>query len=430
MTFVLTLLFMTLVFLRPQDWIWGWLSGWPLLDAIVFLSILFLMLEGQDGRLRYQRTPAIMLTVWLWISTIVSHVPHTYFQGIIDTIPVSFKPCFFLLLLLTVLNTTKRIRIVSAVIVAMVVVMSVHALLQQQTGAGFMGQRPYVVFTPKDGWYTRSIFFGIFGDPNDLAQMLAAAIPLVFAIPRRLTMITLGGTTAVATLLLMALLSTHSRGGMVALLATSGVMVMLMMPTRWMPWLIGAGLAGFLAMCAIGGSAMLDMSSRERIVFWGLANYAFKSNPIFGIGFDMFWTVAGERAGHNAFVTCYTELGIFGYWFWFSLILLGTIGCWRTRLAFKKPKTVEQALLRRLAGLGIASIVGFSAGAYFLSRTFIFPYFFLIGIVNVIPLVARRYLPAGHPPLIDVWRDVVLWGSLTTVLSIIYIYISIILLNR
>jgi hypothetical protein len=207
-------------------------------------------------------------------------------------------------------------------------------------------------------------------------------------------------------------------------------MAMLFLPVRWMPWLIGAGLLAFLGLCAAGGRGMLDMSSQERVVFWGMANQVFKHNMLFGIGFGMFWMVAGEKAAHNAFVTCYTEIGLVGYWFWFSLILLGIIGCWRTRVAFRKPQNYEQAQLKRLAGLGIASIVGFSAGAYFLSRAFIFPYFFIIGIVNVIPIVARSQLPAGRPPLIDVWRDVATWGTLTALASVVYVYVSILLLNR
>lgn len=430
MTFGLTLSFIVLVFLRPQDWIWPWLSGWPLLDAIMYLAVLALLVEGQGGRIGVQRTPAIKLAIGLFFAAILSHVPHTYFQGILNTIPEAFKACFFILMLLIVLTSPRRTRLVVVLIVATSCLMAIHALMQQQTGHGFTGQEPIYVLSPKKGFYPRTIFFGIFGDPNDLAQMLAAALPLVFAIPRRFNFLTLVPAVAAATLLLLGLLSTHSRGGMVALISTAGVLVMLMLPARWMPWLIVGGLIAFLAACALQGGAMMDASAHERVVYWGVANYTFKKNLFFGIGYGMFWQVAGERAAHNAFVTCYTEMGLVGYWFWFNLIVLGVVGCWRTRVAFRWPKNADQAYLKRLAGLGIASIVGFSAGAYFLSRTFVFPYIFLIGVVNVIPLIARRYLPENHPPLIDAWRDVVVLGTIATLGSVIYVYISIVLLNR
>lgn len=430
MTFGLTLSFIVLVFLRPQDWVWSWLSGWPLLDAVIYAAVIMLFVEGQGGRVRLQRTPAIQLTIGLFIAAILSHVPHTYFQGILNTIPVAFKACFFLLMLLFVLNTIQRAKLVIILIVGSACIMAIHALMQQKTGHGFIGQEPIYVYTPQKGFFPRTMFFGIFADPNDLAQMLVAALPLAFAIPRRINIPTFAPTIAVAVLLFLAIISTHSRGGMVALIATAGAMAMLTLPPRWMPWLIVAGLVAFLVACAYQSGVMMDASARERVMYWGLANYAFKSNPLFGVGFGMFWQVAGERAAHNAFVTCYTEMGLVGYWFWFNLLVIGVLGCWRTRVAFRRPKNGDQAYMKRMAGLGIASLVGFSAGAYFLSRTFVFPYIFLIGIVNVIPLIARRYLPENHPPLIDAWRDVMVAGTLATIGSVIYVYLSIVLLNR
>jgi O-antigen ligase len=228
----------------------------------------------------------------------------------------------------------------------------------------------------------------------------------------------------------MGLLTTHSRGGTVALIAVGGLLVFLRLPIRWMPWLAALGLLGFLVACSRGGAGMLDASARERVVFWGYANWAFKQNPIFGIGYGMFWQISEDRAAHNAFVHCYTEMGLVGYWFWFNLLLLGVIGCWRTRMAVRKPRTPEQRHLRRLAGMGLASMAGFSAGAYFLSRTFVFPFFFLFALLNAVPLIARNLLPSDHPPLIDTRRDVLVYGTIATLASVVYIYVSILLLNR
>jgi len=199
---------------------------------------------------------------------------------------------------------------------------------------------------------------------------------------------------------------------------------------RWLPYLAVIGLLAGLVACKFFGNVFFDMSARERIVFWGLANRAFKSSPIFGLGYGMFWMVAGDRAAHNAFVTCYTEVGLFGYWFWFSLMQLGVIGCWRTMRAFIRTRNAEQAYLKRAAGLSIAAMVGFAAGGYFLSRAFVFPIFFLFGILNAIPLIARRYMPEESPPLQDAARDVFGMGTLTTLFSVVYIYVTILILNK
>ena len=136
------------------------------------------------------------------------------------------------------------------------------------------------------------------------------------------------------------------------------------------------------------------------------------------------------RASHNAYVSCYTELGLFGYWFWFNLLTLGVIGCYRTRVAFRRPRNGAQIYLKRLAGLSIASLAGFAASAYFLSRAYVFPFFFLFGLLNSIPMIAQKYLPEDHPPLVDFRKDVLVTGTIATVLSVLYIYASILILNR
>ena len=430
MTFALTIIFMFLVFWRPQEWLLPWLYGWPLLDGIVYAALLGLMMEVSQSQARMAKTPAIGLAIGLWIATMASHVAHFYFQGTINTATDAFKYCFFLILLLVVLDRIDRIRAVMMVIVTVTIVMAVHCLMQQSWGYGFAGLRPLNQYRPvTDTYELRSYFFGIFGDPNDTGQMLACSIPLVFAIPRRMGPVSWIACLGVAWLLFEALLSTHSRGGQIALAVTVATMIFIRMPPKWLPYLAVAALLGGLVLCKLKGNAFFDASARERIVFWGLANREFKAQPIFGLGYGMFWQVAGDRAAHNAFVTCYTEIGILGYWFWFSLMQLGIIGCWRTLQVFKRPKTPAQAYLKRVAGLSIAAMVGFAAGGYFLSRAFVFPIFFLFGILGAVPLIAMRYLPEEHPPLQNAATDVFGMGTMSTIISLFYIYATILILN-
>ncbi len=431
MTFPLTLLFMFLVFWRPQEWLIPWMFGWPVLQAIGYISALSLMMETSQHQTRFPKTPAIMLAVGLWFATIMSHVGNGYFQGVLDTIPDTFKPCLFVILLLVVVDRPERARMVVLVFVVAAVVMSVHALMQQQLGYGFAGQRPIWVINYDTGaWQSRSQFFGVFEDPNDLGQYLAGSIPLVFAYPRRMHAIAWVGCLAVAGMILAALLATHSRGGLVALSAAGACLLLLRLPARWLPYGGAVALVVGLVLCGTLGGRLLDMSARERVDFWGLANYRFKHQPIFGIGYGMFWEVAGDRAAHNAFVCCYTELGLLGYWFWFGLLQLGMTGCWRSLVALRRPRNGAQAYMRRLAGLGIASLASFSAGGYFLSRTFVFAFFFLFGLLNAVPMITQRMLPDEHPPLIDARRDVYLAITLGTLFSVLYVYVSILLLNR
>ncbi len=406
--------------------------GWPVLDVVTYAALVSLLMEAGQKTVPIPKTPAIMLAVGLWFASVMSHVAHGYFQGVIDTIPATFKLCFFLLLLIMVTNNLTKLRWIMTVFLLGAILMAIHAIMQDRTGVGFAGYRPLMVYNNMtEEWTHRSRFFGIFNDPNDMGQLMATCVPLVFAIPRRLGVVTFSLAVGVVWLLAMAMLTTDSQGTMVGVIATVGCMVFMYLPAKWLPYVGGVMLIGGLVACSLGGGALLDESARDRVVFWGEANRYFKMNPLFGGGYGMFGEITGtSRAAHNAYVLCYTELGLFGYWFWFNMLLLGIIGCWRTRVAFRKPTTPAQAHLKRASGLGIAAMVGFAASAYFLSRAYMFPLFFLFAMLATIPLIAQRYLPEGYPPLIDFRKDVLITGTIASLGSVAYIYITILLLNR
>ena len=435
MTFSLTLTFIWLVFWRPQEWLLPWMFGWPVLQGIIFVALLSLMMEINQGTTTFPKTPAVKLAVGLWFATLTSHIAHTYFQGVLNTYLETFKISFFLVLLLVVVDSIHRARMVVLMFVLAAVVMSVHAIQMDRTGIGFAGSRPLIWWhSVKEAWIVQTQFFGIFADPNDMGQFLALAIPFVFALPRRMGAISFMMAAGVVWLVAVALLTTKSRGSLVGVAAMVACMVFLWLPAKWLPYLMVIGLVGGLGLCATLGSSLLDESARERVVYWGIANRAFKSSPIntlFGGGYGMFPDIIGtDRAAHNAFVCCYTDLGLFGYWFWFNLLSLAVIGCWRTRVAFKRPRNDAQAYLKRLSGLSIAAIVGFSASSYFLSRAYVYPYFLLFGLMCAIPIIARKYLPEDYPPLINYRQDVLVTGTLGTLGSIVYVYFSVIILNR
>lgn len=433
MAFFFTIVFMFLVFWRPQEWLLPWLYGLPLLDAVVYLSILALLVESHQGRVSIpMRKPQIYLLAGLWLAAIASQAVHAYFAGMQTAATDVFKICFFTLLLYCVLDSPSKLRHVCRIFVITAVIMAIHALMQDRLGRGFRGQWPlWIPSMQGNPPYTRSVFFGIFSDPNDLAQALVTAIPMSFAMTKRMNVVSILLGCAVSWLLFEAFLTTHSRGGAVALAAVGLVMVYLLLPPRWMPYLAGIGLVAALALCRTKGGALLDMSARERVIFWGFGNQAFKSNPIFGIGYDMYWQIGSGRPAHNAFVTCYTELGLVGYWMWFSFLFLGISGTWRSRLAAAAKRTDEQRYLYRSSGFLLASIGGFAASAYFLSRTFVYPMFFLMALVNAVPRIAESEVPEEADTLAAGGRRDLVWrAAAATLASVVYIYLSIVLLNQ
>ena len=431
MTFFLTSVFIVLVMWRPQEWLLPWLFGWPLLDLVVVMSLFSVVVENDAGKIRIPKNvPQLWLLGGLWFAAAMSHVANTYFVGMLEAIPAVFKICFFTALLICVMDRVERIRTVIIIMVVMSCVMAVHALLQQSRGYGFGGLYPmFDKRLVESGSPYRSYFFGIFSDPNDMAQMLAASIPLVFAIPKKMNPISFLVCCGVAALLLSGALAGQSRGGMVALAALAAVVLVLRLPSRWLPYGLATVALGGLALCPLA-AGLLDESAHDRIVFWGKANYAFKSNPLFGIGYNMFWQVAKDRAAHNAFVDCYTELGIFGYTFWFGLLFLGFVGTWRTRRYLGGITDLRARRLRRTTGLLIAACAAFATSSYFLSRTFIYPFFFLFALMAAVPVAAREFMPDGQKDRMFTKWDVRIVMPIVSVASVFYIYFSIRFLNR
>jgi hypothetical protein len=112
------------------------------------------------------------------------------------------------------------------------------------------------------------------------------------------------------------------------------------------------------------------------------------------------------------------------------MLQLGLIGAWRTRVALGRVRKQSQAYLKRVSGLGLASLMGFAVGGYFLSRAFVFPLFFLVGLLNTFPMIAKKLLPEDHPPLIDPRKDVFGMGTLSSLFSVVYVYWTILILNK
>ena len=117
MTFPLTLIFIWLVFWRPQEWLFPWMFGWPILDFIVFPAILGLLMEISMKVTEIPKTPAMMLAIGLWFATILSHVSHLYLQGVLDTYLETFKISLLLILLLVVIKNIDRARAVVLIVV-------------------------------------------------------------------------------------------------------------------------------------------------------------------------------------------------------------------------------------------------------------------------------------------------------------------------
>ena len=109
---------------------------------------------------------------------------------------------------------------------------------------------------------------------------------------------------------------------MLALIATVAAFVLLHSRSRWIALalvlVLGAGAIKF------GPSWMKELDTNEELAnsrfrFWNRGTEWFLANPVTGIGYGQFPEMNGGLTAHNTFVLCYTELGLPGYFCWWSL---------------------------------------------------------------------------------------------------------------
>ena len=277
----------------------------------------------------------------------------------------------------------------------------------------------------------RALFFGIFEDPNDLAQFLATCIPFAFAMFKRMNFFKFCVACLIGAVLIRGVINTDSRGGQIALAATLVLMFATLVPARKQPLMLALLVLGGLIACPLANPFM-DGSARSRIMFWGDANQAFKHNMIFGVGYGVLQEyISDSKAVHNAFVECYASIGAFGYWFWFGIVYAGIRGAWQTLLVVRRPQTVEDRWLKRYATMSIAAFGGFLSSSYFLTRSFVFPLFFLMAIMAVLPLVAERVQERDVGSVLDINpQKFLLTNTFLSLTSIMYIYFTILIFNR
>jgi hypothetical protein len=433
MSFFLLYLFIVLVFWRPQEWLFPWMFGIPVLPVITYLAILALMLEYDSGKVKIDhREPQYFLYIGLFIAGLMSHISWFYWEGLMNTWQDMFRLTFFGILLFSCCTTVSRLRWIARAFVLMAILMAAHAILQETRGYGFAGQLPVMSWRPNvEGLVPRSKFFGIFDDPNDLGQFLATSMPLCFVFFKKPGILPLLVGAGTAWYLFLGLSATLSRGSQVGLAATVGVVLVMWLFKRGYAFVLTLGLAAVLMLIPLSAPFLGD--DWERINLWGQANWAFKTKPVFGVGFGMISDYLDEsKTVHNAFVHCYSELGVFGFFFWFTLIFLAVLGLLQTRRALRYCEDSDGQWLYRFSAWGLASIVGFAVSAYFLSRAFIFPLYFLTAMMGAVPLIARQYVPEEQRDdnrLGLTTRDTCILGIPISLAVILYVYVSILLLN-
>lgn len=434
MSFLFICIYLFFLIIRPQDWALPMLEVFRPVLITQMLATGFCILEvmGKSLKVPEQRNPWWILMGGLLLAVAMSHLANTYLYGLIASM-TDFGKIFVTFVVLWInLNSVKRLEIFTIFLVLMSCFISVNCILQVETGSGFGGSSPLVRPIPgTEEFVYQGHYFGIFGDPNDTAQLLTLALPLtVFVLIRyRNILLRVLSVLAVA-LIIWGVFATESRGGFLSLVVTAGVACRKLMSVR-----------KFMLCCAGGvflitiflpsrfSGALMDDSMRERVNFWGEANYAFIQKPAFGVGYGMITDyIPKDRSVHNSYVHAYAELGVFGYLFWFSCLAFAFGSLWQ--MSELKPDSDSDRHLSLWAKCLVPGLAGMYLSGYFLSRTYQLPFFVIFA------MCAACYSLAAHRTGLYALNDFCWVGSrrwwawpLLSVISIIFIYISIRVMN-
>ncbi|MBU0467604.1 MAG: O-antigen ligase family protein [Candidatus Omnitrophica bacterium] len=374
MSFLFLFLFIVFTFLRPQEWVPG-MIGWTVIDVFAVLALVGLLFERMATKQKvFAAVPQNKLILLFFGSILMSHVAHTYFWGLRFSF-FSFLPVLILFYLtLNGLDTEKKFKIIFWLIIIMNMILVKQGYDQFNNFYGWAGQ-PITIDRGPAGVVHRINWIGILGDPNDQALSFVVAfgflLPFVIGKSGIMTRIF---SCAGSGWLLYGVYLTNSRGGILAVLAT--IFFFFVRKTR--KFLLGGIIggvfgAGFLVFAP---SRMSELSSSSgsgssRLDLWYGGIQLFKQNPIFGRGYGMFMEQLPQVA-HNSFVQAAAELGIVGLFLWIAILYSAIKGCWIVQDKCKAMESYAIALQ--------SSIVGFSAAAFFLTRTYNILLFILIAL--------------------------------------------------
>jgi len=375
MSFITLLLYITAIYIRPQEWV-PQIYGWPLINILAIVTAFCVLIEaGMNQKLRVNEPQIILLLAFLGC-IVMSHLSHGYLGGAWDSF-LKFGPnvvMFFLFV--NALNTEKRIKIAIWLIIILTAVLAVQGIYQYNHGFGWAGQ-PLSQVT-KETPNGRITWIGIFNDPNDLALTFVVAIGfLISFIFNKSAWLIKIASVPLAALLIYSLYLTNSRGGYLAFAATIGYFFLRKFKNKFVAIAIGTILA--FVVLLVGPSRMADVSAEEdsaqgRIEAWYSGFQMLKSAPLFGVGYGMF-TDYHDRTAHNSYILVAAEEGLVGMVVWIALIYI----CFKGFFAIRSQENAS--LNFNIQGLE-AALFGFLCSAYFLSRAYIAILYLIIALAS------------------------------------------------
>ncbi|HXJ06278.1 MAG TPA: O-antigen ligase family protein [Candidatus Acidoferrum sp.] len=350
MGFALTILYIVVTIISPEQFGKAWASY----HALMYLAGITVLasLPSLATCKFWKSSVQTFLLLGLIGAISLSEVANGWLGGILESWRIFLPSAAVFFFIVVNVTTIRRLKIAALAAVASCLIVAVEALCGYY--AGFQGEMFILrtnISSPEDfviGQLTRIRGAGFLSDPNDLAQILLIALPLIFIAWRRGRTVTNSLVVLVpVALLLWTTFLTHSRGGLLALAAVALMVARKKIGTTASTALAAIFIFGMLALDFTGGRGISAADGADRLEAWANGLEMFKSAPLFGIGFNGF-TDLYEITAHNSFVLCLAELGLLGSTLWLALLVTTTTSLNRILGVQKKKRTSRFLGLREL----------------------------------------------------------------------------------
>lgn len=253
----------------------------------------------------------------------------------------------------------------------------------------------------------------VLGDPNDLALVLsfpisfAAGLALTKGLGRGSRLLGVVGYLVIAN----AILATQSRGGLLAIVAVSGVFALYRIKSKLMIMVLaGVALLALLAMAGISGRSSggagesgIDESAQGRLYAWEAAFNMANTHPLTGVGLNNFtsnyffysphWD-GMNHAVHSTWFGVMAETGYLGLAVFLTLSIKLVISMRRLVNGLLPLYQTGQcsAVLFSTAQATLAGLAGFMVSGTFLTQGFTWPLYILLAVSVAVSAAGNRII--------------------------------------
>lgn len=379
--------FTLLLYVRPNELFPSAIGDFPIMKIVAILTLI-VYIGGKLGggeRLSIWPLEMSMLSVIIFLGIIlipIASAPNASIELLTDTF---FKVVVIFVLMINLVDTRKRLRMMMKVVVICGTGISAGSILRFLEGR-------FTAAIQGVGVRIEGVVGGIFGNPNDLAMALDLLLPL--AVVLALTSKPAGRLfySACAFVLAVGVVVTFSRGGFLGLAAAGGVLLWKLGRTNKLATAMAALAACLvLAMSMPAGYAdrlftiihseqdatnsaqeragemkqALEIASRHLVFGIGMGNYAFYSNHAI-------------RA-HNAYVEIAGELGVSGLIAYLILIFAPLRSLKRIERETSGTREHRIREMHLLSAGVYAAIIGYVVCAMFSSAQYQWYLFYFVG---------------------------------------------------